>query len=158
MHHVLNRQCQHLVISLIGIFGTLIIALGIASADSAAKDVHAVKASMAQQAKITIKQAILTASKAQPGTVLKAELEKEHGPLMWEVEIVSADGALHEVHVDGERGELIGLHAQKDTEEQTGKAIQTGASDTKSEQIVDPAQKKTPQQKNQSQKNHNLID
>lgn len=141
MQYVLNRQHHFFSVSLMAIFGTLMVAAGIVSADSATQDAEKVKTSMAQQVKITIEQAILTASKAQPGTVLKAELEKEHGPLMWELEIVSADGALHEVHVDGEHGKLIGLHAQKNTEEKTGTAIQAGASDKKSEQSADPAPK-----------------
>lgn len=134
MRYSTNRLHQHFSILLMATLGTILLATSFASADSTGQDPQQIKSSMAQKAKITIDQAISTASKAQPGRVIKAELEKEHGPLLWELEIVTEDGKIHEIHVDGERGEIFDLHAQKGTEEKSGTAIHTGASDQKSEQ------------------------
>ena len=64
-------------------------------------------AEMAKTAKVTIDQAIKTASEKVPGTVIEAELEHKHGKTIWEVEIVSADGKVTEVHLDADSGTVI---------------------------------------------------
>src|SRR5438105_15931278 len=56
-------------------------------------------AEMAKTAKVTIDQAIKTASEKVTGTVIEAELEHKHGKTIWEVEIVSADGKVTERHL-----------------------------------------------------------
>ena len=68
---------------------------------------------MAAAAKVTIDQAIKTASEKVSGKVIEAELEKKQGRLVWEVEIVTAEHKLMEVHVDAETGAVI------DVEEET---------------------------------------
>lgn len=68
---------------------------------------------MAAAAKVTIDQAIKTASEKVSGKVIEAELEKEHGKLVWEIEIVTAEHRLMEVYVDAETGAVI------DVEEET---------------------------------------
>lgn len=68
---------------------------------------------MAAQAKVAIEQAIKTASDRQPGRVIEAELEKKHGKAVWEVEVVTADGKIVEVHVDAESGAVIDVEAKK---------------------------------------------
>lgn len=141
MRYSSNRVHQRFSILLMTTLGTVLLATSFVSADSTGHDPQHIKSSMAQKAKITIDQAISAASKAQPGTVIKAELEKEHGPLLWELEIVTEDGKIHEIHVDGERGEILDLHAQKGTKEKTGTAIHTGASDKKSEPSLGSAPK-----------------
>jgi uncharacterized membrane protein YkoI len=45
---------------------------------------------MAAKAKVTIDQAIKTASEKVAGKVVEAELEKKHDKLVWEVEVVTA--------------------------------------------------------------------
>ena len=52
---------------------------------------------LAKDAKVTIDQAIKTASEKVPGTVVEAELEKKHGKTVWEVEVLGADGKVTEV-------------------------------------------------------------
>ena len=64
-------------------------------------------ADMAKTAKVTIDQAIKTASEKVAGTVIEAELEHKHKKVIWEVEIVGADGKVTEVHVDADTGAVI---------------------------------------------------
>lgn len=62
---------------------------------------------MAMAAKITIDQAIATALENFPGKVIEAELEKKHNKAIWEVEILTAEQGIMEVHVDAESGSVI---------------------------------------------------
>lgn len=78
------------------------LAVGTVLADST-KD----KLQMSQNAKITIDQAIKSATERVPGKVIEAELEKKHDRTVWEVEVVSADNKIAEVHVDAMSGAII---------------------------------------------------
>lgn len=78
------------------------LAVGTVWADST-KD----KLQMSQNAKITIDQAIKSATERVPGKVIEAELEKKHDRTVWEVEVVSADNKIAEVHVDAMSGSII---------------------------------------------------
>ncbi|MDH4088711.1 MAG: PepSY domain-containing protein [Nitrospira sp.] len=62
---------------------------------------------MAAAAKVTIDQAIQTASDKVSGKVIEAELEKHSGKLVWEVEVVTTDNKVMEVHIDAETGAVI---------------------------------------------------
>ncbi|MBI5777146.1 MAG: PepSY domain-containing protein, partial [Nitrospirae bacterium] len=64
---------------------------------------------LSKTAKVTIEQAVKTASEKLPGKVIEAELEKKHGKGVWEVEIVGADGKVTEVHVDADTGAVIDM-------------------------------------------------
>ena len=68
---------------------------------------------MASRAKVTIEQAIKTASDKQPGRAIEAELEKKHGKAVWEVEVVTAEGNVMEVHVDADSGAVIDVEKKK---------------------------------------------
>ena len=68
---------------------------------------------MAATAKVTIDQAIKTASEKVPGKVVEAELEKKHDALVWEVEVVTAENKVMEVHIDAESGAVIGVEEEK---------------------------------------------
>ncbi len=70
---------------------------------------------LVKDAKITIDQAIKTATEKVQGTVVEAELEKKHGKTVWEVEVLGADGKVTEVHIDAGTGSVI------DTEEKKAK-------------------------------------
>ena len=70
-------------------------------------------AHLVKDAKITIDQAIKTASEKVRGTVIEAELEKEHGRTVWEVEVVGSDGKVTEVHIDAGSGDVIDTEAKK---------------------------------------------
>jgi uncharacterized membrane protein YkoI len=65
------------------------------------------KIEKAAAAKVTIDQAITTASDKVAGTVIEAELEKKHDKLVWEVEVVTAENKVMEVHIDAASGEVI---------------------------------------------------
>ncbi len=68
---------------------------------------------MAAAAKVTIDEAIKTASEKVSGKVIEAELEKKHGKLVWEVEVVTAENKVMEVHIDAETGTVIDVEEEK---------------------------------------------
>ncbi len=68
---------------------------------------------MAAKAKVTIDEAIKTASEKVPGKVVEAELEMKHDKIIWEVEVVTAENKLMEVHIDAESGAVIGVEEEK---------------------------------------------
>lgn len=68
---------------------------------------------MAATAKVTIDQAIKTALEKVPGKVVEAELEKKHDTLVWEVEVVTAENKVMEVHINAESGAVIDVEDEK---------------------------------------------
>jgi uncharacterized membrane protein YkoI len=68
---------------------------------------------MAATAKVTIDEAIKTASEKVPGKVVEAELEKKHNTLVWEVEVVTAENKVMEVHIDAGSGAVISVEEEK---------------------------------------------
>ena len=76
---------------------------------------------LVMDAKVTIDQAIKTASEKAPGTIVEAELEKKHGKTVWEVEVVGADGHVTEVHIDAASGDVIDTEMKKDEHKKEGK-------------------------------------
>lgn len=44
-----------------------------------------------------------------PGKLLEVELEKEGGKIVYEVEILGADGIVREIYVDAKNGKLISM-------------------------------------------------
>ena len=73
------------------------------------------KAEMAATAKVTIDQAVKTASEKVPGTVIEAELESKHHKLVWEIEVVTAEKKVMEVHIDAHTGAVIGVEEERET-------------------------------------------
>jgi len=71
------------------------------------------KAEMAATAKVTIDQAVKTASEKVSGKVIEAELERTHNKLVWEVEVVTAENKVREVHIDAETGDVIDVEEEK---------------------------------------------
>lgn len=60
------------------------------------------------QAKITVDQAKQTALGQYPGaTVKQTYLEREHGVLVWDVELVDASGKSWDVKVDANSGQIV---------------------------------------------------
>ena len=76
---------------------------------------------LVKDVKVTIDQAIKTASEKVSGTVVEAELEKKHGKTVWEVEVLGADGNVTEVHIDAVTGAVIDTEAKKDEKKKEGK-------------------------------------
>jgi len=68
---------------------------------------------MAATAKVTIDEAIKTASEKVPGKVVEAELEMKHDKIIWEVEVVTAENKVMEVHIDAESGAVIEVEEEK---------------------------------------------
>ena len=89
-----------------------VLALGSPAWSDKKKDEEGDIAALAKDAKVTIDQAIKTASGKVPGTVVEAELEKKHGKTVWEVEVLGADGKVTEVHIDAATGAVIDTEAK----------------------------------------------
>ena len=70
------------------------------------------KAEMAATAKVTIEQAIKAATDKVSGKVVEAELETKHHKLVWEVEVVTAEKKVMEVHIDADTGAVIGVEEE----------------------------------------------
>jgi uncharacterized membrane protein YkoI len=64
-------------------------------------------ADLVTNAKVTIDQAIKTASEKVPGRVVEVELAKKHGMTVWEVEVFGADGNVTQVRIDADSGAVI---------------------------------------------------
>ena len=79
------------------------------------------KVEMAAAAKVTVDQAIKTATEKVPGKVIEAELEKKHKKLVWEVEIVTAENKVMEVHIDADTGAVIDVEEEKAKPKKSGK-------------------------------------
>jgi uncharacterized membrane protein YkoI len=77
------------------------------------KDESKETVAMAAAAKVTIEQAIKTASEKVPGKLVEAELEMKHDTLVWEVEVVTADNKVMEVHINAESGAVIDVEEEK---------------------------------------------
>ena len=73
------------------------------------------KVKMAAKATVSIDQAIKAATQKVSGKVIEAELEEEHDTTVWEVEVVTSEGKVKEVHIDATSGKVI------DVEEEDGK-------------------------------------
>jgi uncharacterized membrane protein YkoI len=94
--------------------GISLIATGPAWSDKKGKhEEEANVADLAKEAKVTVDQAIKTATEKIQGTVVEAELEKKHDKTIWEVEIVGADGKVSEVHIDAATGAVIDVEDKK---------------------------------------------
>jgi uncharacterized membrane protein YkoI len=71
------------------------------------------KAELASATKVTIDQAVTTASEKVSGKVIEAELEHKHNKLVWEVEVVTSENKVMEVHIDAESGAVIDVEEEK---------------------------------------------
>lgn len=69
-----------------------------------------------KEAKVPIGQAIKTALDQVKGTVVEveADLDKEKGKTVWEIEAVNADGMVTEVHVDAGNGRVISTQQRQE--------------------------------------------
>lgn len=72
------------------------------------------KLEMAATAKVTIEDAIKTATGKVSGKVIEAELENKHNTLVWEVEIITPDNTVKEVHIDAVTGAVIDVEEEKE--------------------------------------------
>ncbi len=102
------------VMVLAGLVGIGLLAAGPAWSDKKGKgEEEGNVAEMAKDAKVTVDQAIKTATEKAQGTVVEVELEKKHDKTIWEVEILGADGKVSEVHIDAATGAVIDVEEKK---------------------------------------------
>jgi uncharacterized membrane protein YkoI len=112
-----QRSATIFALSILLSAGTLA-AAGIAFGDEKEKNG---KAEMAAAAKVTIDQALKTASDKVPGKVIEAELETKHNKLVWEVEVVTAQNKVMEVRIDADTGAVIDVEEEKAESKKTRK-------------------------------------
>ncbi|WP_413933960.1 PepSY domain-containing protein [Nitrospira sp. BLG_1] len=67
----------------------------------------------AASAKVSIVEAIMTASEKVSGAVVEAKLEQKHDRLIWEVEVVTPEKQVMEVHIDAQIGTIIDVEEEK---------------------------------------------
>lgn len=56
-----------------------------------------------------------------PGKVIEAELKMKHKRLVWEIEVVTADKKVMEVHIDADTGAVIDVEEEKAGPKKPGK-------------------------------------
>lgn len=61
------------------------------------------------QRRVTIKEAMDIAVERVPGQIVKVELDTKMGALVYEIDIVTAQGVKYEVVVDVNTGEIINI-------------------------------------------------
>ena len=76
---------------------------------------------LARQAKITKEQAQETATKRAPGNVESAELEREHGKLVYSFDIRNSKGAITEVQVSALTGKIVRVEHENKKQEASEK-------------------------------------
>ncbi|NJN70485.1 MAG: PepSY domain-containing protein [Nitrospira sp.] len=72
------------------------------------------KIELAGAATVTIDEAIKTASEKLAGKIIEAELERKHNKLVWEVEVVTAENKVMEIHIDAKTGVVIDIEEEEE--------------------------------------------
>ena len=67
----------------------------------------------AASAKVSMVEAIATARENVSGAVVKTELEQKHDRLIWEIEVVTTEKQVKEVHIDAQTGTIIHVEEEK---------------------------------------------
>lgn len=75
------------------------------------------EAKLAKQAKITKERAQEVALRRAPGTVESAELEREHGKLVYSFDIRNAKGTIDEVQVSAITGKVVRVEHENKKQE-----------------------------------------
>ena len=112
----LNKTIAHCVEAIMKMKKRWIITLMIVGALAAAANLTAdpTEAELMKEAKITKAQAEKNAlAKVAQGTIKNAEIEKEHGKLIWSFDIAKAGTKdITEVHVDAKTGEIAAVEVE----------------------------------------------
>lgn len=100
------------------LFAQVVLLLGsgtLTLADSAfGEESEQTKSEMAAAAKVTIDEAIKAASEKIAGKIIEAELPRKHDTVIGEVEVLTADHKVMEVHIDAQTGAVIDVEEHKD--------------------------------------------
>ena len=75
------------------------------------------QANLARQAKITMERAREIALQRAPGAVESAELEREHGQLVYSFDIRNAEGTITEVQVNALTGKVARIEHENKSQE-----------------------------------------
>jgi uncharacterized membrane protein YkoI len=67
----------------------------------------------AASAKVSIVEAITTASEKVVGAVIEARLAQKHDRLIWGVEVVTPEKQVMEIHIDAQTGMVIDVEEEK---------------------------------------------
>ena len=84
---------------------------------AAAMAVSTFAATTAAKPKITMQQARAIALKKAPGTIKSAELENEHGKLIYSFDIATSASAITEVNVDALNGAIVAVQKENAAKE-----------------------------------------
>jgi predicted hotdog family 3-hydroxylacyl-ACP dehydratase len=113
----------------LALFLSLTILPGISSGKSlpttAQTHEEAVQQKLAKQAKITQAHAQEVALKRAPGTVESAELEREHGKLVYSFDIRNSRGTITEVQVSAVTGRVVRVEHENKKKEAAEKKKET---------------------------------
>ncbi|GGT89965.1 PepSY domain-containing protein [Actinomadura citrea] len=71
---------------------------------------------------VSLTQAADTALRAVPGKVQEIELDGEHGTTVWEVDVLTGDGAARKVVIDSGSGKVVADRPEKQDEDDRGEA------------------------------------
>lgn len=71
-------------------------------------------ASLIQDASLGVDQAMAIALADVPGNVIEAEIERENGKLIWEIEIVDQQNQVYELEIDANSGEILEKELEDD--------------------------------------------
>jgi uncharacterized membrane protein YkoI len=85
--------------------------------DDEEDDSPEMQAKLAKEAKITIEQARKTALERVAGTITEEEIEKEHGVIVYSIEIQNAEGKTFDVEVDVKTGEIVRVEEENDDDD-----------------------------------------
>ncbi len=67
----------------------------------------------AASAKVSIGEAITTASEKITGAVIEAKLEQKHDQLTWEVDVITPEKQVMKIHIDAQTGIVIDVEEEK---------------------------------------------
>lgn len=99
------------------IVSALLTGSSLAIVKSTGQENSATEAKLARHAKITREQAQEIALKRVPGAVESAELEKEHGKLVYSFDIRNAKGTIDEVQVSALTGKIVRVEHENKKQE-----------------------------------------
>jgi hypothetical protein len=97
------------------LIGGTVFALGPPTQNNEKKE--ASKQELARQAKVTKEAAQATALRRAPGTVESAELEREHGKLVYSFDIRNERGTIDEVQVSAITGKVVRVEHENKKQE-----------------------------------------
>lgn len=63
---------------------------------------------------LPLSEILAAAEKARPGRVIEVDLERDDGRWIYELELVSPDGLVYEMEIDGASGAVLEIEREED--------------------------------------------